>query len=149
MACPRCNAGGQWASIMHQPRPQLFEIADHDLLGFRVARLVPGIDLIAPQDVLHQRLSTGDHQLPVRHAEVVSTGALAAMAIILLVLIQHCLKLSELWKMVAHYQKDLRWAQIWEVENRELRSALRAEREQVSQLLRKVELLQAMLAAAK
>ena len=51
--------------------------------------------------------------------------------------------------MVAHYQKDLRWAQIWEVENRELRSALRAEREQVSQLLRKVELLQAMLAAAK
>ncbi|CNM03065.1 Uncharacterised protein [Mycobacterium tuberculosis] len=47
--------------------------------------------------------------------------------------------------MVAHYQKDLRWAQIWEVENRELRSALRAEREHVAQLQRKLELLQSLL----
>ncbi|MFL6876145.1 hypothetical protein ACJ6YJ_14900 [Pseudomonas marginalis] len=78
-------------------------------------------------------------------SEVVSTGALVAMGVILLVLIQHCLKLSELWKMVAHYQKDLRWAQIWEVENRELRSALRAEREHVAQLQRKLELLQALI----
>lgn len=78
-------------------------------------------------------------------SEVVSTGALVAMGVILLVLIQHCLKLSELWKMVAHYQKDLRWAQIWEVENHELRSALRAEREHVAQLQRKLELLQALI----
>jgi hypothetical protein len=82
-------------------------------------------------------------------SEVVSTGALVVMGIILLVLIQHCLKLSELWKMVAHYQKDLRWAQIWEVENRELRSALRAEREHVAQLQRKLELLQAMIPVAQ
>jgi hypothetical protein len=78
-------------------------------------------------------------------SEAVSTGALAVMGIILLVLIQQCLKLSELWKMVDHYQKDLRWAQIWEVENRELRSALRAEREHVAQLQRKLMILQALL----
>jgi hypothetical protein len=82
-------------------------------------------------------------------SEVVSTGALVVMGVILLVLIQHCLKLSELWKMVAHYQKDLRWAQIWEVENRELRSALRAEREHVAQLQRKLELLQALIPIAE
>ena len=78
-------------------------------------------------------------------SEVVSTGALVAMGVILLVLIQHCLKLSELWKVVAHYQKDLHWAQIWEAENRELRSALRAEREHVAQLQRKLEILQALI----
>lgn len=78
-------------------------------------------------------------------SEVVSTGALAVIGIILLVLVQHCLKLSELWKMLAHYQKDLRWAQILDMENRELRSALRAEREHVAQLQRKLELLQALL----
>jgi hypothetical protein len=82
-------------------------------------------------------------------SEVVSTGALVVMGVILLVLIQHCLKLSALWKMVAHYQKDLRWAQIWEVENRELRSALRAEREHVAQLQRKLELLQALIPATE
>ncbi|SDQ03381.1 hypothetical protein SAMN04490186_0067 [Pseudomonas grimontii] len=82
-------------------------------------------------------------------SEVVSTGALVVMGVILLVLIQQCLKLSELWKMVAHYQKDLRWAQIWEVENRELRSALRAEREHVAQLQRKLELLQALIPIAE
>ena len=47
--------------------------------------------------------------------------------------------------MVAHYQKDLHWAQIWEAENRELRSALRAEREHVAQLQRKLEILQALI----
>ena len=76
--------------------------------------------------------------------DVVSTGALV-MGVILLVLVQQCLKLSELWKMVAHYQKDLHWAQIWEAENRELRSALRAEREHVAQLQRKLEILQALI----
>jgi hypothetical protein len=81
--------------------------------------------------------------------DVVSTGALVVMGVILLVLVQQCLKLSELWKMVEHYQKDLRWAQIWEMENRELRSALRAEREHVAQLQRKLELLQALIPVAE
>ncbi|NIE78114.1 hypothetical protein F3J45_27175 [Pantoea sp. Ap-967] len=81
--------------------------------------------------------------------EVVATGALVAMGIILLVLIQQGLKLGELGKKVEHWQRDLRWLQIWEMENRELRSALRAEREHVAQLRRKVELLQGLVPVAQ
>lgn len=77
--------------------------------------------------------------------EVVATGALLTMGIILLVLIQQALKLGELGKKVEHCQRDLRWLQIWEMENRELRSAWRAEREHVAQLQRKLELLQALV----
>ncbi|HEE9762954.1 TPA: hypothetical protein R8F97_003889 [Pseudomonas putida] len=77
-------------------------------------------------------------------SEVVATGALVAIGIILLVLIQQGLKLGELGKKVEHCQRDLRWLQIWEMENRELRSALRAEREHVAQLQRKVVILQDM-----
>lgn len=73
--------------------------------------------------------------------EVVATSALVAMGIILLVLIQQGLKLGELGKKVEHCQRDLRWLQIWEMENRELRSSLRAEREHVAQLQRKLKLL--------
>lgn len=80
--------------------------------------------------------------------EVVATGALVALAIILLVLIQQALKLGELGKKVEHCQRDLRWLQIWEMENRELRSALRAEREHVAQLQRKLDLLQALVPVA-
>ena len=79
--------------------------------------------------------------------DVVSTGALVVMGVILLVLVQQCLKLSELWKVVAHYQKDLHWAQIWEAENRELRSALRAEKEHIEQLQRKLVILQELIPA--
>jgi hypothetical protein len=77
--------------------------------------------------------------------EVVATGALVVIGIILLVLIQQGLKLGELGKNVEHCQRDLRWVQIWDMENRELRSALRAEREHVAQLQRKLELLQALV----
>ena len=82
-------------------------------------------------------------------SEAVSTGALLMMGAILLVLLHQCLRLRELWQMARDCQKNVRWSRIWEMENRELRSALRAEREHVSQLLRKVELLQAMLAATE
>lgn len=80
--------------------------------------------------------------------EVIATGALVAMGIILLVLIQQGLRLWELGKVVEGCQRDLRWLQIWEMENRELRSALRAEREHVVQLRRKLELLQALVPVA-
>ena len=79
--------------------------------------------------------------------EVVATGALVAMGIILLVLIQQGLRLGELGKKVQHCQKDLRWLQIWEMENRELRAAVRAEREHVAQLRRKVMMLQDLASA--
>ncbi|PWY45286.1 hypothetical protein [Pseudomonas sp. RW405] len=77
--------------------------------------------------------------------EMVATGTLVAMVIILLVLMQQALRLGELGKKVELCQRDLRWLQIWEMENRELRSALRAEREHVAQLRRKLDLLQALV----
>lgn len=80
--------------------------------------------------------------------EVIATGTLMGMGIILLVLIQQALRLGELGKKVEHCQRDLRWLQIWEMENRELRSALRAEREHVAQLQRKLELLQVLVPVA-
>ncbi|NVZ57735.1 hypothetical protein HX797_15820 [Pseudomonas edaphica] len=81
--------------------------------------------------------------------EVVATGALVAMGGILLVLIQKALRLGELWKKVEQCQHYLRWLQIWEMENRELRSALRAEREHVAQLQRKLVILQELNSAAE
>lgn len=81
--------------------------------------------------------------------EVVATGALVAMGGILLVLIQQALRLGELWKKVEQCQHYLRWLQIWEMENRELRSALRAEREHVAQLQRKLVILQELNSAAE
>ncbi|QQZ36965.1 hypothetical protein [Pseudomonas sp. SK2] len=80
--------------------------------------------------------------------EVVATGALVAMGIILL-LIQQGLRLGDPGKKVEHCQTDLRWLQIWEMENRELRSALRAEREHVAQLQRKMVVLQDLVAAGE
>jgi len=57
------------------------------------------------------------------------------------------LRLRELWKMALACRKDARWARIWEAENRELRSALRAEKEHVQQLQRKLVILQELIPA--
>jgi len=81
--------------------------------------------------------------------EVVATGALVAMGGILLVLIQQALRFGELGEKVEQCQHYLRWLQIWEMENRELRSALRAEREHVAQLQRKLVILQELNSAAE
>lgn len=80
-------------------------------------------------------------------SEVVSTGALVLIGVILAVLLMQYLRLRELWQMALGFQKDVRWARIWEMENRELRSALRAEREQIEQLQRKLAILQVLIPA--
>lgn len=80
-------------------------------------------------------------------SEAVSTGALLMMGAILLVLLHQCLRLHELWQMALGCQKSERWARIWEMENRELRSALRAEKEHVQQLQRKLVILQELIPA--
>jgi len=80
-------------------------------------------------------------------SEVVSTSALLMMGAILLVLLLQHLKLRELWQMVRCCQKDTRWASILEIENRELRSALRAEKAHIEQLQRKLVILQELLPA--
>ncbi|WP_047335664.1 hypothetical protein [Pseudomonas protegens] len=80
-------------------------------------------------------------------SEAVSTGAFVMMGAILLVLLNQWLRLRELWKMALACRKDARWARIWEAENRELRSALRAEKEHVQQLQRKLVILQELIPA--
>ena len=80
-------------------------------------------------------------------SDAVSTGALVMMGAILLVLLLQYLRLRELWQVALACRKDVRWARIWEVENRELRSALRAEKAHIEQLQRKVLILQELLPA--
>ena len=69
------------------------------------------------------------------------------MGTILLVLLLQYLRVRELWQMAIACRKDVRWARIWEMENRELRSALRAEKEHVKQLQRKLVILQELIPA--
>ena len=82
-------------------------------------------------------------------SEAVSTGALVMMGAILLVLLYQCLRLHEFWQMALGFQKNVRLARIWEVENRELRSALRAEKEHIEQLQRKLVILQELIPAER
>jgi hypothetical protein len=80
-------------------------------------------------------------------SEAVSTGALVMMGAILLVLLLQSLRLRELWQMALGFRKDVRWVRIWEMENRELRSALRAEKAHIEQLQRKLVILQELIPA--
>ncbi|MGE8181978.1 hypothetical protein [Pseudomonas mandelii] len=80
--------------------------------------------------------------------DAISTGALLMMLVIAVVLLLHYLKLQDIWQLIVDCKSSIRWAQIQEVENRELRSALRAERAHVEQLKRKLVLLQALIPAA-
>lgn len=77
-------------------------------------------------------------------ADVISTAALVMMVAIAVLLLAHYLKLQKVWTVVVNCRASLRWARIHETENKELRSALRAEREHVDQLLRKVALQNAV-----
>ena len=80
-------------------------------------------------------------------SEVVSAGALLVMVVVALVLLIQYLKLQDIWQIIVDCKTANRWAKIWEVEDKELRSALRAEKEQVGQLQRKVKLLEALVPA--
>lgn len=75
-------------------------------------------------------------------SEVVSTGAIVMMGVILLVLVHQGLRVREIWQMAVACRKDARWARIWEAENRELRSTLRAEKANTQQLQKKLLRLQ-------
>jgi hypothetical protein len=82
-------------------------------------------------------------------SDAISTGALLMMLVIAVVLLLHYLKLQDIWQLIVDCKSSMRWAQIQEVENRELRSALRAERAHVEQLKRKLVLLQALIPQRK
>jgi hypothetical protein len=78
-------------------------------------------------------------------SDAISTGALVTMAAIALVLVIQYLKLQDIWQLIVDCKSKMRWAQIQESENKELRSALRAEKAHVEQLKRKLDLLQALI----
>jgi uncharacterized membrane protein YecN with MAPEG domain len=77
--------------------------------------------------------------------DMVSIGALVLLALILLILLFQSLRLRGIWQMILACRSATRWARIWEMENKELRSALRAERAHAEQLKRKLVLLQTLI----
>ena len=83
--------------------------------------------------------------------DMVSAGALAMLGLILLILLIllfQYLRLRSIWQMMLVCRSATRWLRIWEKENMELHSALRAEKAHVEQLKRKMVLLQALIPAA-
>ena len=80
-------------------------------------------------------------------SEAVSTGALVLIGVILVVLLVQYLRLREIWHLVLACRQDARWARIWEMENRELRSAQRADKAHIAQLQSKLVLLQNRVSA--
>lgn len=74
--------------------------------------------------------------------DVVSVTALLLSGLILIVLLMQYLRVRDIWKKVIDCQKAARLARIREMENRELRSAVRAHKAHVEQLQRKLVLLQ-------
>lgn len=77
--------------------------------------------------------------------DMISAAALVMMVVITVLLLAHYMKLQRVWDTIANCRTALRWARIHESENKELRSALRAERAHVNQLQRKVTLLEELL----
>lgn len=77
--------------------------------------------------------------------DAISTGVFVTMAAIAVVLLIQYLKLQDIWQLIVDCKSKMRWAQIQETENKELRSALRAEKAHVEQLKRKLDLLQALI----
>ena len=73
------------------------------------------------------------------------TVVLIMLMAVLLVLVQHSLRINELWRMAQRFKKDVRWVQILEMEKRELRTALRDEKERVEVLERKLVILQELI----
>ena len=82
-------------------------------------------------------------------SEAVSTGAMVLIGMILTVLLMQYLRLREIWHVALACRKDARWARIWEMENRELRSALRAEKRHIEQLQSKLMILQNLICAER
>ena len=80
-------------------------------------------------------------------SEAVSTGALVLIGVILVVLLVQYLRLRDILHLVLACRQDARWARIWEMENRELRSAQRADKAHIAQLQSKLVLLQNLVSA--
>ncbi|MNN69096.1 hypothetical protein D3C81_1848540 [compost metagenome] len=66
--------------------------------------------------------------------EWIAAGALGLIGVILLVLLLQYLRLREIWQGLNRCREAMRWARIWESENRELKRSLRAEQARRAQL---------------
>jgi len=66
--------------------------------------------------------------------EWIAAVALGLIGVILLVLLLQYLRLREIWQGLGRCREALRWARIWESENRELKRNLRAEQTRRAQL---------------
>lgn len=77
--------------------------------------------------------------------DVIATAALLMMVLVAVLLLAQYLKLQEVWGMIVNCRASLRWARIREWENKELRSALRAQKAHVDQLQRKVSVLEELV----
>ena len=77
------------------------------------------------------------------------TASVAMLLMILLMLLVQYLQTNKAWRLLEHWHattKERQQRLSWHAEeNRELKSALRAEKAHVEQLQRKVEILQALL----
>ncbi|MCS3471117.1 hypothetical protein M2401_004878 [Pseudomonas sp. JUb42] len=80
--------------------------------------------------------------------DVVAVGALILLGVILVVLLMQALKVREIWQMMLMSKEEIQGEGSCAIENKELRSALRAEKAHVEQLQGKVVLLMALVPAA-
>jgi len=81
-------------------------------------------------------------------SDAISIASLGAMFLIALMMLVQYLKLLDIGCMIQDSKAAIRWTEIHETENRELRSALRAEKAHVEQLKRKLLLLQLLIPVA-
>ncbi|WP_458369106.1 hypothetical protein [Pseudomonas mandelii] len=66
--------------------------------------------------------------------DMVTTGAMVLLVLILMLLSLQFLKLRDVWELMINCRATMRWARIQELENRELRLELRAEKARIEQL---------------
>lgn len=66
--------------------------------------------------------------------DMVTTGAMVLLVLILMLLSLQFLKLRDVWELMINCRTTMRWARIQELENRQLRLELRAEKARIEQL---------------
>lgn len=66
--------------------------------------------------------------------DMVTTGAMVLLVLILMLLSLQFLKLRDVWELMINCRTTMRWARIQELENRQLRLELRAEKARFAQL---------------
>lgn len=66
--------------------------------------------------------------------DMVTTGAMVLLVLILMLLSLQFLKLRDVWELMINCRTTMRWARIQELENRQLRLELRAEKARFEQL---------------